>query len=117
MGYSPMADGIEKILQSLEIALWDRTVSRLWAIGHATDVRLSAQKSTWPHKGAITWKKNVWVTPFTLVSELGEKVNKKDGTRLAFHSLLSWVETYKGRSVNEICDKYPFQGFLGRAAQ
>lgn len=30
MGYSQMGDGIEKVLQSLEAALWDIIVSRLW---------------------------------------------------------------------------------------
>lgn len=39
-----MADGIEKILQSPEVALWDRIVSRLWPIRCAIDIQLAIQK-------------------------------------------------------------------------
>lgn len=46
MGYMPpsMTDRIEKIVCSLEEALWDRILSRLWAIRCTTDVQLSVQK-------------------------------------------------------------------------
>lgn len=40
-----MVDGIEKILQSLEKSLRDRTENRLWAVGCATYVQLSAEKA------------------------------------------------------------------------
>lgn len=41
---SSMTDRIEKIVRSLEEALWDRILSRLWAIRCPTDVQLSVQK-------------------------------------------------------------------------
>lgn len=46
IGYMPpsMTDRIEKIVWFLEEALWDRIISRLWAIRCATDVQLSVQK-------------------------------------------------------------------------
>lgn len=39
-----MTERIEKIVRSLEEALWDRILSRLWAIRCATDIHLSVQK-------------------------------------------------------------------------
>lgn len=66
-----MADGIEKILQSPEVALWDRIVSRLWPI------RCAIVEKELGHIREQLHEKKMWMIPFPQVSELGEKVDKK----------------------------------------